>query len=353
MNVLSLFDGISCGHLAFERANIPVNNYFASEIDKPAIKITQCHFPDTVQLGNVSNIEITKDIDNIRIKSDNGEYITDTIDIIIGGSPCTNFSMLGNKKGMSTASIEVLSLSQYLQLKSKDAEFYGQSYLFWEFVRILNDIKPKYFLLENVRMEKKWQNLISEVLGIEPVPINSSLFSAQNRPRLYWTNIPDIGTPSDKGITLDDVLEENNGNMPDVAYTKTVQKALPQLQKKYGYIPARFNAYNPRKIGDKAPALTADGSPITSSCAMLRFEKNEFGIHKIKDGILDGMYESELEDGRYNIRALSELEMERLQTLPDNYTNIEGMSGNKRRHAIGNGWTVDVIAYILSHIRNP
>jgi DNA (cytosine-5)-methyltransferase 3A len=163
MNVLSLFDGISCGQIALNKANIPYNNYFASEIDKNAIKVTQHHYPNTVQLGDVTKIE----------------FIASKIDLLIGGSPCQSFSKSGKMEG-----------------------FDGKSGLFFEYLRIKEEVKPTYWLLENVKMKKEWKDIISGYLGVQPILINSNLFSAQNRPRYYWTNIP-ISDLVDKGIKLE------------------------------------------------------------------------------------------------------------------------------------------------------
>ena len=175
MNVLSLFDGLSCGRIALDKANIKYDNYFASEIDKHSISVSMKNYPTTIQLGSVLDLDTSK---------------LDKIDLLIGGSPCTNFSVAGKGNGMiTTDNQELLSLDDYLELKQKGFQFKGQSYLFWEYVRILRETKPKYFLLENVKMKKKWEDLISNELGVKPVLINSNLFSAQNRQRLYWTNI--------------------------------------------------------------------------------------------------------------------------------------------------------------------
>ena len=151
MNVLSLFDGVSCGQLALQRAGVEVENYFASEIDKHAISVTQHHFPNTVQLGSVVGLDTST---------------LPKIDLLIGGSPCQSFSRSGDNTG-----------------------FDGKSGLFWEYIRILNELKPTYFLLENVVMKKEWENIITEAIGVEPVMIDSKFFSAQKRQRLYWTNI--------------------------------------------------------------------------------------------------------------------------------------------------------------------
>ena len=205
MNILSLFDGMSCGQQALERAGIKVNNYYASEIDKYAIQVTMANYPNTIQLGSVINV--------------NG-YSLPKIDLLIGGSPCQSFSFAGKRKGMSTKDEqEILTLDHYLQLKSEGYEFEGQSYLFWEYMRLLNEIKPKYFLLENVMMGEKWEKILSKAIGVNAIEINSALVSAQNRRRLYWTNIglePNglfgdlesiILQPKDKGILLKDILE--------------------------------------------------------------------------------------------------------------------------------------------------
>lgn len=206
MNVLSLFDGMSCGQMALKELGIEPDIYYASEIDKFAIKQTRLNFPNTIQLGDVRDIKAT----------DLGR-----IDLILAGSPCTNLSFAGNRRGLSTKeNIEVLSLEQYLDLKEQGTEFEGQSYLFWEFVRILEEarrINPNVlFLLENVEMGKRWEPVFDKALGRKGIHINSALVSAQNRKRIYWTNINngDIPLPKDKGLVLRDIMEEN----PDERY---------------------------------------------------------------------------------------------------------------------------------------
>ena len=205
MNILSLFDGMSCGQQALERAGFKVDNYFASEIDKYAIQVTMANYPNTIQLGSVVNVD---------------GYSLPKIDLLIGGSPCQSFSFAGKRKGMATkCETEILTLEHYLELKEQGFEFEGQSYLFWEFMRLLNECKPKYFLLENVEMGEKWEKVLSKAIGVNGIHINSSLVSAQNRKRIYWTNIglesaglfgdleSIIQQPKDKGILLKDVLE--------------------------------------------------------------------------------------------------------------------------------------------------
>ncbi|PTL34568.1 DNA (cytosine-5-)-methyltransferase [Prevotella sp. oral taxon 376] len=210
MNVLSLFDGMSCGRIAPKELGITPNIYYASEIDKHAIAQTQLNFPDTVQLGSVTDVDVSK---------------LEPIDLLIGGSPCQSFSFAGRRNGMTTTEHEeVLTLERYLELKEQSFEFEGQSYLFWEYMRILTDIR-KYnpnvlFFLENVEMGKKWESVLSHAIGLYGVHINSALVSAQNRKRIYWTNIrtrkeglfgeiyTDIPQPEDRGLLLKDILEQ-------------------------------------------------------------------------------------------------------------------------------------------------
>ena len=205
MNVLSLFDGMSCGQQALERAGIEVNQYFASEIDKYAIQVTMANYPNTIQLGSVVGVD---------------GYSLPKIDLLIGGSPCQSFSFAGKRKGMATTDEqEILTLEHYLQLKAEGYEFEGQSYLFWEFMRLLYEVKPKYFLLENVEMGEKWEGVLTQAIGVHALHINSALVSAQNRKRIYFTNIgmesaglfgypvSIIEKPKDKKILLKDILE--------------------------------------------------------------------------------------------------------------------------------------------------
>ena len=205
MNVLSLFDGMSCGQQALERAGIKVDQYYASEIDKYAMQVTMANYPNTIQLGSVVDVD---------------GYSLPKIDIIMGGSPCQSFSFAGKRKGMSTKDEqEILTLDHYLRLKSEGYEFEGQSYLFWEYMRLLNEVKPTYFILENVMMGEKWEKVLSKAIGVNAIEINSALVSAQNRRRLYWTNIgmeaagffgdleSIIEQPKDRDILLRDVLE--------------------------------------------------------------------------------------------------------------------------------------------------
>lgn len=286
-NVLSLFDGISCGQVALQRAGIKYDNYFASEIEEFPIKVTQHHFRKTIQLGDVTKIK--------------GSDLP-KIDLLIGGSPCQSFSKIGKQEG-----------------------FDGKSGLFYEFLRILNEVNPKYFLLENVLMSKENEYEITRHLGIEPVMIDSALVSAQRRKRLYWTNIKtkkvglfgipvcDIPQPQDKKIILSDILEDLPfRDIPNFAYKNFGKKQRIEHMNKVG--------------NDKANTLTTSQSH--TSQYLLNLDKTK-------------------------LRTFSISEYEKLQTLPKNYTSeIATGSKQNRFKAVGNGWTVDVIAHILRSIWN-
>jgi DNA-cytosine methyltransferase len=274
MNVLSLFDGMSCGQIALNKVGIEYENYYASEIDEYAILVTQKNYPNTIQLGSV-----------VELKTDN----LPKIDLLIGGSPCQSFSNAGNGKG-----------------------FDGKSGLFWEYVRILKETKPKYFLLENVVMKKEWENIITEALGVKPIKINSRLLSAQNRPRLYWTNIPNVVEPNDKGITMKDILEDD----VDLKYKLSDAKIKRVLEAQRG----KGFFYN--KTNEKCGTLIS-------------------GYYKQPT---DGIYV----DLGFK-RRLTPTECEKLQTVPLNYTYC--VSDSQRYKMIGNGWTVDVISHILKNIK--
>lgn len=281
MNVLSLFDGISCGQIALQRANINYENYYASEIDKFAIQIADKNFPDIKRLGNVLDVK-GSDLPNI--------------DLLIGGSPCKTVSRAGNGKG-----------------------FDGESGLFWEYLRILKETNPKYFLLENVKMKKEWMDIITENLGVQPIHINSNLLSAQNRPRTYWTNIPGVTIPEDSKIYLSDIIPNN-----PVCFTERRTEEAKQIRREN-----RKNGidFSPRRM--KEMVVRTDSK---SNCLTATFSSKE---HMVKTDTDD-------------LRKLTPNEWELLQTLPFNYT--EGVSDNQRYKMIGNGWTVDVIAHIFTHI---
>lgn len=276
MNILSLFDGISCGQLALQRAGIEYDNYFASEIDKNAIKVTQHNFPNTIQIGDVTKVDFN---------------ILPKIDLLIGGSPCQGFSFAGK------------------QLNFEDP----RSKLFFEFLKAKNILKPKYFLLENVMMKKEYQNVISQHLNCEPILINSSYFSAQNRKRLYWTNI-EVEDFSDKNIIFKDI-EQKNVDFSKFKVNRTKSREVMWGEGKFGKCPNLSKK-------DKSWALTTKQD-----------RWNNAGLVEYEDFC----------------RYLTPIECERLQTIPDNYTNI--LSDTARYHALGNGWTVDVITHIFKGVK--
>lgn len=338
LNVLSLFDGISAGQIALERAGVPVENYYASEVDKHAINVTNENWPNTIQLGDVTDWK-TWDID------------WKSIDLLIGGSPCQGFSFAGK------------------QLAFNDP----RSKLFFEYVNILNHIKeanPRVkFLLENVKMKKEFTDVIDRYLGVEAININSSLLSAQNRVRLYWTNIEGVVQPSDKGIKLVDILEPE----VDKKYFHT-SKGVEYMNRsvKGGRTHWDF-AHHSDSIKDKASCLTANihkGVPYNvlvcgrvvgrrinpvTGCRddynkdipiIQRFEPRVDG----RCGCLTTVQKDNTlgtEDGII-VRKFTPLECERLQTIPENYTS--SVSDTQRYRALGNGWTVDVIAHIFKNL---
>lgn len=270
MNVLSLFDGMSCGQLALQRAGIKVDKYFASEIDKHAIKVTQANFPNTIQLGDVTKV-FAKDLPKI--------------DLIIGGSPCQSFSRAGDNSG-----------------------FDGSSKLFWEFVRVLNEVKPTYFLLENVIMKKEWEDVITEALGVKPIEITSAKFVPQARRRLYWTNIPNVIQPIQAEYNVLDFIDGDG--FPTSC-------GIDRVFKRKQIFNTLTATYWKGVRGSSRPAVS------------------------IREGFLDADREAH--------RMLTPTECERLQTVPIGYTDC--VAKTNRYKMLGNGWTVDVIAHIFNYIK--
>jgi len=273
MNVLSLFDGMSCGQIALNKVGIKYDNYYASEIDKHAIKVTQHNYPNTIQLGDVKEI---KGSDLPRI------------DLLIGGSPCQGFSFIGKQLNFD-------------DLRSK---------LFFEFVRLLEECNPTYFLLENVKMKKEYKDIISNYLGVEPIMINSNLTSAQNRVRLYWTNIPINGQPEDRDISIDDIINHNETNY---VIPKNWYLRVPNNLPKY------VDPYNKKEINNKSTTL--------------------------RTNVNNGNMWVKVSHGYRNI---TRNEGELLQNVPIGYTNV--VSETKAKKMLGNGWTVDVITHIFKNI---
>ena len=312
MKILSLFDGISCGRLALERVGFPVEQYDAFEIDRYAITISKKNYPDIVHHGDVFDGDFTK------FKG---------YDLLLGGSPCTYWSVA--KKNRET---------------SADGEGFR---LFREYLRALEESECRYFLYENNdSIHRNIKEEISRGLGVSPIMINSALVSAQQRKRCYWTNIPNVTQPADKGILLRDVLESG----------------IPWQEKSY-CMTASYNGAVIRNTLERSQR-TMIAEPVTKPIRIGEYGKGGQGqrIYSVNgksitlsalgggQGAKTGLYKIDLPDGDYIIRKLTPVEAERLQTLPDNYT--EGISNTQRYKCIGNGWTVGVIAHILKGLKN-
>lgn len=324
MKILSLFDGISCARVALDRSKHVVERYYASEIDKYAIKISEKNYPDIIHIG---------DVKMVAHKDAPVHYKLNDIDLLIGGSPCQDLSIAKKDR------------------RGLDGERSG---LFWEYVRILNEVKPKYFILENVAsMPKEAKDIITETLGVEPIMINASLVSAQNRKRLFWTNIPNVTLPEDKGILLKDIIQNNilgeievsacsfrgrnivDGKRKDVLGAKTEQRLeiggtkANTITSVYKDSMVRIGELNKGGQGDRI--YSTEGKSVNLSA-------NGGGR-----GAKTGLY---LMTG--TVRKLTPVECERLQCLPDNYT--EGISNTQRYKCLGNAFNVDVVAHILGFI---
>lgn len=302
MNVLSAFDGMSCGQIALNRAGIKYDNYFASEIDKHAIKVTQTNYPNTIQLGDVTKIK-AEDLPKI--------------DLLIGGSPCQGFSFAGK------------------QLNFEDP----RSKLFFEFVRLVKELKPKYWLLENVVMKKEYEKIISEFLGVEPILINSNLVSAQNRKRLYWANF-EITQPTDKEINLIDILETDDSISQSAIRGIRLNKAT--------ILGRRLNDRGVRDDYNKDVPITqcleVRATNINKSNCLTTVEKDNV-LTTMPIGRHKDAFKNNLPFRYYTLKEYC-----RLQTVPENYfTNI--VSESQAKKMLGNGWTVDVIAHIFSFLK--
>lgn len=316
MRVLSLFDGISCARVALERAGVLVEKYYASEVDKYAIQISKRNYPEIEHIGNV------KEVDGNKFKD---------IDLLVGGSPCQDLSIAKNNR------------------KGLDGERSG---LFWEYVRILKEANPRYFILENVAsMPKEAKEIITEALGVEPIMINAALVSAQNRKRLFWTNIPGVNQPEDRGIYLRDILEDGEADRLksyciDASYYKGGNlKSYAKGRRQLINVPSRLGHLNSGGQGDRI--CSSDGKSVSLSA-------NGGGI-----GAKTGLY-----DVDKVVRKLTPIECERLQGLPDDYTALgmvlrmvsktehtSSVSNTQRYKCLGNAFNVDVVAHILSFIQ--
>jgi len=316
MKILSLFDWIACWYEALLRAWIKIDKYYASEIDKYAIQIAQKNHPDIIEVWDVQNIV-------------GGGY---DIDLLLWWSPCQWFSVAWKKLAFDDP----------------------RSKLFFEYVRVLKETKPRYFLLENVKMKKEWQDIISRELWVEPIEINSSLVSAQNRKRLYRTNIPGISQPKDKWILLKDVLEEK----VDEKYYLS-EEQVNQLLRRWKWRNDRWIEHLNIKSDEKIWAITSHCWAMCNTIKLIKEVEipcatqiwnspnfwNSYGSQKaytLRASNPNGVIE------KHRIRKLTPIECERLQTLPDNYT--EWVSDTQRYKMLWNWRTVDVIAHILSFI---
>jgi site-specific DNA-cytosine methylase len=303
MNVLSLFDGMSCGQIALEKSGFQVDKYFASEVDKYAIKVAKANYPDMVHLGDVRDV-----------KADD----LPQIDLLIGGSPCQGFSFAGK------------------QLNFDDP----RSKLFWEYVRLLRELQPKYFLLENVKMKQESMDVITEALGVEPIFINSNLVSAQNRQRYYWTNIPMDKLPDDKGIMLKDILE-------DGYVDRDKSHCIDANYFKGGNLKSYFEKHR-RQLVFSDDGLCHVGDADLKGHGYVRRVYHPDGKAPSLCAASGGNLEPKTFISPDSWRKLTPLECERLQTVPEGYT--AHVSNTQRYRMLGNGWTVDVISHILNGI---
>lgn len=331
MNVLSLFDGMSCGQIALRNLDVKVDNYYASEIDKYAIQIAKKNFPNTIHLGDVTQIPSS-------VFGANG--FNTKIDLVMGGSPCQGFSRAGKNLNFDDP----------------------RSKLFFEFVRLVEELKPKYFLLENVKMTKEHRDTISKFLGVEPIYIDSALVSAQTRKRYYWTNIPYVFGPINQHITLRDIIqtegELKNSEVDERMVTKLgkaycltarydgavwwnsierSQRTMIRIEDKVVFPEATKKGYAEAGVGEGLDLSYPNST--TRRGRALKDKAHCLTTISPSQGIINE---------KYNWRKLTPIECERLQTVPDNYT--EGVSNAQRYKMLGNGWTVKVIEHILKNM---
>lgn len=297
ITVLSLFDGISCGHVALERSGIPIDRYFASEIKEIAIRTAMRHYPNTIQLGDVTKLHYSDGV----LYSTNGEYQVGKIDLLIGGSPCQDFSPL-----------------KWINQKAEGLNG-DKSRLFYEYLRLLREINPTFFLLENVKMKKDSEKQLNEFLEVEGVHINSALVSYQNRPRIYWTNIPGVKPPADLHINFQN-------------YKETDTKALE---------PYKVNRTRSRE------KMWNDGLGRNQNraCANVTNAQKIYCITRKQDRSPN----SGLVEFEDFCRFLTRSEIEGGQTLPIGYT--DNLTYNQMQDVCGDGWTVDVIAHIFQSMK--
>jgi DNA (cytosine-5)-methyltransferase 1 len=345
---------------------LKVDKYYASEIDKHAIKQTMLNFPDTIQLGSVTDVDVSK---------------LDKIDLLIGGSPCTNFSFAGKRNGMSTTTNEeIYTLERYLELKNNGFEFEGQSYLFWEYMRILRDSKPNYFLLENVEMGEKWETILSEAIGIRPVHINSALVSAQNRRRLYWVGQIrerlyysenycysfvegwkkyEGKSPSSLSKVQFDEIKQNDGRVYDIipigvqgldSLFGEVYSDIPQPEDRGILLKdiLEDNVNDKYYLSDKMVACLKGREKIAKGYKFVPTDGNKKAKTITKK---EGNYSTSnfiCNPSMSRIRRLTPTECSRLQTIPEWYR--WGCSDTQAYRMLGNGWNIETIKHIFNFI---
>lgn len=321
INVLSVFDGISAGMIALEKAGIKVNNYYASEIDKYAIKVSNSNWKDKViHIGDIKKIKYRKGI----LYTENGNFNIGKIDLLIGGSPCQSFSNLGDQSGLD-----------------------GKSGLFYEYLRIKKLLKPSEFLFENVGMRKTFKDQLSKFLKCEPIEINSNLVSAQNRKRLYWTSL-NVGELQNRNIFLSDIID----------FQVDEKYFLSDKAKKYIINKDRIKKKLIEFSTDKSLCLLARYRGLSGTFICIdnngKFDKEKSGTltQRYYKGVSTFGSDTYVLDGeditKERIRMFTPEECEKLQTVPVGYT--KSVSDTQRYKMLGNGWTVDVIAHIFSYL---
>ncbi len=347
MKILSLFDGISCARVALERAGLNVEAYYASEIDKYATEVSKKNWPDIIPVGDIKNITFDTKDPRREFLFITGKDITSHrvsgIDLLIGGSPCQDLSIAKrNRKGL-------------------DGERSG---LFWEYVRILKEVKPKYFILENVAsMPKEAKDIITKTLGVEPIMINAALVSAQNRKRLFWTNIPDISLPTDRYIYLRDILEPKVDEHFFVKPKSNTVRSSGRgsgIDDKHNWDTIRIGQIGKGGQGDriyspsgKSVALSAMGGGRGAKTGLYDIADKSYCVpstyykENVKS-LIKRKKKGLMVNQDMIIRKLTPVECERLQGLPDNYTG--GVSNTQRYKCLGNAFNCDVITHILNFI---
>lgn len=310
MKVLSLCDGMSCGQLALKKLGIPVEAYYAAEIKDIAIKVTLDNFPNTIEIGDVNKVSYKDGI----LTTENGDFQVGQIDLVMFGSPCQTFSL-------------AMITEHRVGLEDKE-----KSGLFYECYRILQEVKPKYFLMENVRsMKDKDRDFISQMMGVEPIMIDSALIAPAMRKRYYWTNIEGVEQPKKKDIPLQSILtsgytERQKARCLTVSDSRPLTTSVKMFHRFY------YKGFNTLVFNDRQHYL---------NCKQY-YDDNYKGM-AAKDIPVD---ETDVFDG---VRYLNQLELERCQTVPEGYTKI--LTRNEAADVLGDGWTVDVIAHILSYMK--